>query len=108
MSQRGYHLVSVRPFGSYSFNPGASTDCVYRLDYQTNKKDMKNYLQLFHDAGWEQSWQVPTIPRDLYESTQVLVGRFTGTWLITIIENDSSSDNNVGRRLAVVPNGGIV
>jgi hypothetical protein len=53
MSQRGYHLVSVRPFGSYSFNPGDSTDYVYRLDYQINKKDMRNYLQLFHDAGWE-------------------------------------------------------
>ena len=53
MSQRGYHLVSVRPFGSYSFNLGASTDYVYRLDYQTSRKDMKNYLQLFRDAGWE-------------------------------------------------------
>jgi hypothetical protein len=45
MSQQGYHLVSVKPFGSYCFKHGDKTDYVYRLDYQTNRKDSLNYLQ---------------------------------------------------------------
>ncbi len=53
MSQQGYHLVSVKPFGNYSFKLGEKTDYVYRLDYQTNRKERQNYLQLFQDAGWE-------------------------------------------------------
>jgi hypothetical protein len=53
MSQQGFHLVSVKPFGSYSFKLGDKTDYVYRLDYQTNRKDTQNYLKLFQDAGWE-------------------------------------------------------
>ena len=53
MSQRGHHLLSAKPFGSYSFVPGDKTDYVYRLDYQINRKDKQNYLQLFQDAGWE-------------------------------------------------------
>jgi len=53
MAQQGRHLVSVKPFGSYSFKLGDKTDYVYRLDYQINRKDSQNYLQLFRDAGWE-------------------------------------------------------
>ncbi len=53
MSQQGWHLVSAKPFGVYYFRGGDKSDFVYRLDYQTNKKDRDNYLQIFHDAGWE-------------------------------------------------------
>jgi hypothetical protein len=53
MSQQGWHLVSARPFGVYYFRGGDKSDYVYRLDYQTNRKDKGNYLQLFQDAGWE-------------------------------------------------------
>jgi len=53
MSQKGWHLVSVKPFGIYNFKAGEKMDFVYRLDYQAKRKDRIYYLQLFQDAGWE-------------------------------------------------------
>ncbi len=53
MSLKGWHLVAVKPFGSYNFKAGEKTDYTYCLDYQINKKDRENYLQLLQDAGWE-------------------------------------------------------
>ena len=53
MSQQGWHLLSARPFGVYYFRGGDKSDFVYRLDYQIKRKDRDNYLQIFHDAGWE-------------------------------------------------------
>ena len=54
MSRKGYHLSSVGIPCIYTFTIGEPRDYVYRLDYQPyTKKDMNDYLQLFHDAGWE-------------------------------------------------------
>ena len=56
MSQKGWHLssVSVGLPGIYRFRAGEPQDYVYRLDYQTHKKEaQQDYLQLFSDAGWE-------------------------------------------------------
>ena len=53
MSQKGWHLVSVKPFGIYNFKAGEKLDSVYRLDYQTKRKDRIYYLKLFQDAGWK-------------------------------------------------------
>jgi hypothetical protein len=53
ISNQGRHLVSVKPFGNYTFSIGEKENFVYRLDYQANKKDKESYLQLFQDAGWE-------------------------------------------------------
>ena len=54
MSQKGYHFSSVSPPGFYTFSATEPKNYIYRLDYQTfHKKDKREYLQLFHDAGWE-------------------------------------------------------
>ncbi len=66
MSQQGWHLrpvggqvrvgrwhLPVGLLGIYSFVVGEPMDYVYRLDYQPSLKDKQDYLQLFHDAGWE-------------------------------------------------------
>jgi len=54
MSQQGYHLSSVSLPGFYTFLVAEPMNYVYRLDYQTfRKKDKREYLQLFKDAGWE-------------------------------------------------------
>lgn len=54
MSKKGFHLSSVSTPGFYTFTKDKPVDFVYRLDYQRfYKKDRKEYLQLFNDAGWE-------------------------------------------------------
>jgi hypothetical protein len=54
MSKQGYHLSSLGFPGFYTFNRGEPKEYIYRLDYQTfRKKDKREYLQLFKDAGWE-------------------------------------------------------
>jgi len=53
MSQEGLHLASLGFPGFYCFAPGEPANYVYRLDFFTDSKDYKNYLQLFKDAGWE-------------------------------------------------------
>jgi len=59
MSQKGWHLSSVRLPCTYRFRAGEPRDYVYRLDYQIHKKDdQQDYLQLFHDAGWEHLGQM--------------------------------------------------
>ena len=59
MSQKGWHLSSVGLPCIYRFQAGESRDYVYRLDYQTYKKeDQQDYLQLFSDAGWEHLGQM--------------------------------------------------
>jgi hypothetical protein len=54
MSQKGWHLSSVRLPCTYRFRAGEPRDYVYRLDYQTfPNKDKQEYQQLFRDAGWD-------------------------------------------------------
>lgn len=52
MSQTGWHLKSVEFPNTYTFERGESLDYVYRLDFNTDRKDYQSYLQLFQDAGW--------------------------------------------------------
>jgi Protein of unknown function (DUF2812) len=52
--ERGLHLLSVGPFGAYTFEVGSPRAMTYRLDYRYLKgQDEPSYLQLFEDAGWE-------------------------------------------------------
>ena len=61
MSQKGWHLSSIGLPCIYGFRAGESRDYIYRLDYQTfPKKDRQEYLQLFHDAGWEYIGEMST------------------------------------------------
>ena len=53
MSQQGLHVSSVGIPGFYEFAQGFAKDYVYRLDYISDRKDYSNYLQLFHDSGWD-------------------------------------------------------
>jgi len=53
MSENGYHLKSISFPGLYTFDTGSPKNYVYRLDFNSNRKDYLNYLQLFEDAGWE-------------------------------------------------------
>jgi hypothetical protein len=54
MSKKGYHLSSVGLPGFYTFTVAEPYNYSYRLDYQMfYKKDKREYLQLFLDAGWE-------------------------------------------------------
>jgi hypothetical protein len=76
MSQQGYHLVSVKPFGRYSFKFGDKMDYAYRLYYLTNQKDRSNCLQRFQDAGWERigegtDWQYYRKPVENGESPEI-------------------------------------
>jgi hypothetical protein len=52
MSREGWHLTS--PGFVYRFEKGGPSDMVYRMDFQSlRKSDIKEYLGLFKDAGWE-------------------------------------------------------
>jgi len=76
--ERGFHLASVGPFGTYTFRVGSPQPMIYRLDYQYLKgQDEPSYLQLFADAGWEHvdrmsNWhyfrrpEVPGEPREIF------------------------------------------
>ena len=62
MAQQGWHLKDIRLLNRYVFESGTPQDMTYRLDWITTRKDYQEYLQLFHDAGWELattygSWQ---------------------------------------------------
>lgn len=69
MARKGLYFENVTKFGLYTFKKGQPGDFVYRLDYQgKEKKDLGDYLQLFHDAGWEyvgdiNGWQYFRKPR---------------------------------------------
>ncbi|PKO01085.1 MAG: hypothetical protein CVU42_01165 [Chloroflexi bacterium HGW-Chloroflexi-4] len=52
MSKQGWHFKSAGFPASFNFEQGEPGDYTYRLDYFVNRKDIQNYLQLFHDAGW--------------------------------------------------------
>lgn len=59
MSREGFHLVSVGLPGIYTFQAAEPRSYVYRMDYQNfTKKDKKEYLTLFQDAGWEHIGEV--------------------------------------------------
>ena len=59
MSEKGYHLASVKTPGFYTFIVTEPRKHAYRLDYQTfRKKDKQEYLQLFRDASWEHVGEV--------------------------------------------------
>ena len=53
MALSGYHLRSFGLPGSYEFEVGEPRNDFYRMDYNIDRKDYQNYLQLFQDAGWE-------------------------------------------------------
>ncbi len=54
MSGKGFHLNSVGIPGIYTFQVAEPRSYVYRMDYQSfTRKDKKEYLQLYQDAGWE-------------------------------------------------------
>jgi hypothetical protein len=53
MALQGWHLERIGIF-SYVFRRGDPADIVYRLDFQSSGKfDLREYLGLFRDAGWE-------------------------------------------------------
>lgn len=53
MARKGWHLTAPRGI-FYRFVKGEPADVAYRLDYQRPAKgDLKEYLGLFKDAGWE-------------------------------------------------------
>jgi Protein of unknown function (DUF2812) len=57
--ERGLHLESVGPLGTYTFRAGSPQAMIYRLDYQYLKgQDLPGYLQLFADAGWDHVGQM--------------------------------------------------
>jgi len=96
-SQSGWHLVSARPFGEYTFISGEPLDYVYRLDYQTsNQKDRDGYLQLFTDAGWEYidhmaGWQYfrklnqPGEMMDIFSDTESKVQKYQRVIALLVI-----------------------
>jgi len=53
MSKQGWHLTSVSIPTIYKFEQGFAKDYVYRMDYIRDRIDYANYLQLFHDSGWD-------------------------------------------------------
>ena len=54
MSLQGWHLSNPGPFGCYTFTAGEPRRYVYRLDFRSDAKlALKDYFQLFEDAGWE-------------------------------------------------------
>jgi hypothetical protein len=63
MAKQGWHLQSFSGPGIYNFQQGEAKNIIYRMDFRTmTKQDMQEYLQIFHDAGWEyigdlSSWQ---------------------------------------------------
>lgn len=77
MSLQGLHMQRVTFPGVYDFVEGDSVDNVYRLDFKTSShKDMKDYLQLFQDAGWEYlgrfvSWHYFRKQAKLGEETEI-------------------------------------
>jgi hypothetical protein len=53
MSQAGWYCESLQFPGFYLFRKGEPRDYVYRLDFNSNRKEFSHYLQLFQDAGWQ-------------------------------------------------------
>lgn len=53
MSARGFHLQKSPFLGFYKFTTGEPTPYTYRMDFKEDKKDQKQYIQLFADAGWD-------------------------------------------------------
>ncbi len=53
MSQQGWHFKSISFPSNYTFEKGAPTDYIYRLDYFIDRKETGTYLQMFGDAGWD-------------------------------------------------------
>jgi hypothetical protein len=54
MARSGWHLASFGFPGIYRFKSGEPGDVVYRLDYNSPRRENRQeYFQLFSDAGWE-------------------------------------------------------
>jgi hypothetical protein len=98
MAGEGWHLVTVSPFGFYTFQPGPGQEVVYRLDYrsQTRKQDRLDYLQLFADAGWEHvaemgGWQYfrkPVLPGEepeLYTDVESKVQKYNRLIVLLVV-----------------------
>ena len=64
------HFCFIR----YRFTACKPGDFVYRIDFRSNsRKDLAEYLDLFHSAGWEHvttcaNWQYFRIPADRYST----------------------------------------
>jgi hypothetical protein len=52
MSQSGWHFEALQIPCFYVFQKGEPRDYVYRLDFNSDRKEFQHYLQLFQDAGW--------------------------------------------------------
>ena len=88
MAAKGYHFDQVAFPCFYQFRRGEPAKYIYRLDYQTLKKqDRESYLQLFTDAGWEhvgkmagweyfrKAYQDGEAP-DIYSDNESKVGKY--------------------------------
>ena len=76
MSRNGHHLKSIGFPGVYTFDNGAKTNYIYRLDFNTNRKGYREYFRLFQDAGWEHvgefgSWQYFRTEADAGEKPEI-------------------------------------
>ncbi len=52
MANQGLHFQSYHLF-YYRFLKGAPQKTIYRLDYQMNIPNVKEYLQIYEECGWE-------------------------------------------------------
>ncbi len=76
MSRQGLHLHSLGFPGKYYFTIGKPREDIYRLDFIVDRKDYQDYLQLFHDAGWEHmgemgGWQYFRTPKQEYQVPEI-------------------------------------
>lgn len=53
MALSGWKLISIIFPGIYVFEAAPPANTVYRLDFNTDSKNVADYLGLFEDAGWE-------------------------------------------------------
>lgn len=53
MALDGWHLATFGIPGIYTFESGPPRKDHYRLDFIIDRKNYREYLQLFKDAGWE-------------------------------------------------------
>lgn len=53
MHQKGWKLKSYSVIKGYIFEKCMPEKWIYQLDYRDEVEDIKSYLQLFKDCGWE-------------------------------------------------------
>jgi hypothetical protein len=55
MALRGWFLVKMTSFCTYTFKPGEPEKGAYKIDYHSfsRSRDREDYLALFMDSGWQ-------------------------------------------------------